>query len=154
MLVSCVAYEEGRKIADIPVADISEYVHRPNAFVWVALFEPTQAELDEIAQEFSLHPLAVEDASKGHQRPKIEEYGDSLFAVLHPVEVVKNEAGGDDFSIGEVDVFVGVNYVLTVRHRTQVGFAAVRARTEGEPELLRHGAGFVLYALIDNVVDR
>jgi magnesium transporter len=154
MLVSCVAYENGRKLADIPVADISEYVHRPDCLVWVALFEPTQAELDEMAQEFDLHELAVEDARKGHQRPKIEEYGESLFAVLHPAELVTAEDGGDEIKIGEVDVFVGTNYVLTVRHRTQMGFAAVRARTEREPELLRHGAGFVFYALIDNVVDR
>ena len=155
MLVSCVAYEDGRKIADIPVADVSEYVHRPNCFVWVAMFEPTQAELDEIAGEFDLHELAVEDARKGHQRPKIEEYGDdSLFAVLHPAEVVRAEDGSDELRIGEVDIFVGRNYVLTVRHRTQLGFASVRARTEREPELLRHGSGFVLYALIDNVVDR
>ncbi len=154
MLVSCVAYEDGRKIADIPVADVSEYVHRPNCFVWVAMFEPTQDELDEIAREFDLHELAVEDARKGHQRPKIEEYGDSLFAVLHPVEFVRGEDGSDELLVGEVDIFVGVNYVLTVRHRTQLGFAGVRARTEREPELLRHGAGFVLYALIDNVVDR
>jgi magnesium transporter len=154
MLVSCVAYEEGRKIADIPAADISEYLHRPNCFVWVALVEPTQEELDEMAREFDLHELAVEDARKGHQRPKIEEYGDSLFAVLHPAEIVKLDDGSDDIRIGEVDIFVGYNYVLTVRHRTQIGFAAVRARTEREPELLRHGSGFVLYALIDNVVDR
>jgi len=129
-------------------------VRRPDCFVWVALFEPTQAELDEIAGEFGLHELAVEDARKGHQRPKIEEYGDSLFAVLHPVEMIKLEDGTDDLRIGEVSVFVGKNYVPTVRHRTQLGFAAVRARTEREPELLRRGAGFVLYALIDNVVDR
>jgi len=154
MLVSCVAYEDGRKIADIPAADISEYVHRPNCFVWVALFEPTQTELDEMGEEFGLHHLAVEDARNGHQRPKIEEYGDSLFAVLHPVEIVKLDDGTDDLRIGEVDIFAGRNYVLTVRHRTQVGFAAVRERTEREPEFLRHGAGFVLYALIDNVVDR
>jgi magnesium transporter len=154
MLVSCVAYEEARKIADIPVADMSEYLHRPNCFVWVALVEPTQEELDEMAREFDLHELAVEDARKGHQRPKIEEYGDSLFAVLHPAEIVKLDDGSDDIRIGEVDIFVGYNYVLTVRHRTQIGFAAVRARTEREPELLRHGSGFVLYALIDNVVDR
>ena len=154
MLVSCVAYEDGRKIADIPVADVSEYVHRPNCFVWVAMFQPTQGELDEIAREFDLHELAVEDARKGHQRPKIEEYGDSLFAVLHPVEFVRGEDGSEELLVGEVDIFVGVNYVLTVRHRTQLGFAGVRARTEREPELLRHGAGFVLYALIDNVVDR
>lgn len=154
MLVSCVAYQNGRKIADIPVADISEYLQRPNCLIWVALFEPTQAELDEMAQEFGLHPLAVDDARNGHQRPKIEEYGDSLFAVLHPAEIVKLDDGTDELKIGEVDLFVGPNYVLTVRHRTQIGFSAVRARTEREPELLSRGAGFVFYALIDNVVDR
>src|SRR5689334_19719241 len=154
MLVSCVAYENGVKVADIPVTEISDWVHRPNCLVWVALFEPTLEELDEMAQEFGLHELAVEDARKGHQRPKIEEYGDSLFAVLHPVEIVRLDDGTDELRIGEVSIFVGKNYVLTVRHRTQLGFAAVRARTEREPELLRHGAGFVLYALIDNVVDR
>ncbi|HXR57058.1 MAG TPA: magnesium/cobalt transporter CorA [Casimicrobiaceae bacterium] len=155
MLVSCVAYENGIKLADIPVADISEYVHRPDHFIWVALFEPTRDELDEMAQEFGLHELAAEDARKGHQRPKIEEYGDSLFAVLHPAEMLPVGDQGDcELNIGEVDIFVGHNYVLTVRHRTQTGFAAVRARAEREPELLRHGSGFVLYALIDNVVDR
>ena len=154
MLVSCVAYENGRKIADIPVVDISEYVHRPNCLVWVAMFEPTQSELDEMAEEFGLHELAVEDARKGHQRPKIEEYADSLFAVLHPAEMITTADGTEELNIGEVDIFVGQNYVLTVRHRTQTGFAALRARAEREPELLRHGAGFVFYSLIDSVVDR
>jgi magnesium transporter len=154
MLISCVAYQNGRKLADIPIDDISEYVRRPDCFVWVALLEPTREELDVMAEEFSLHPLAVEDARKGHQRPKIEEYGDSLFAALHPVEQLKAADGTDELRVGEVDVFVGENYVLSVRHRTQLGFAAVRARAEREPELLKHGSGFVLYALIDNIVDR
>ena len=154
MLISCVAYQQGRKVADIPVEDISEYVSRADSFVWVALFEPTREELDEMAEEFGLHELAVEDARKGHQRPKIEEYGDSLFAVLQPVEKVKREDGTDELRIGEVDVFVGPNYVLSVRHRTQVGFGAVRTRAEREPELLRNGSAFVFYALMDNVVDR
>jgi magnesium transporter len=111
-------------------------------------------ELDEMAEEFSLHELAVDDARHGHQRPKIEEYRDSLFAVLHTIE--REQAGEDEgaFATGEVDVFVGPNYVLTVRHRTQAGFAAVRARSEREPELLSHGSGYVFYAVMDNVVDR
>jgi len=154
MLISCVAYQNGRKLADIPVEDISEYVGRPDCFVWVALFQPTHEELDQMAEEFGLHELAVEDARKGHQRPKIEEYGDSLFAVLHPVEMEKAEDGTESLMLGEVDIFVGPNYILSVRHRTKLGFAAVRTRTEREPDLLRHGAGFVFYALIDNVVDR
>jgi magnesium transporter len=154
MLISCVAYQNGRKLADIPIEDISEYVSRPDCFVWVALFEPSMEELDVMAEEFTLHELAVDDARHGHQRPKIEEYGDSLFAVLHTLEREKAPDGSDELVTGEVDMFVGVNYVLTVRHRTHTGFAAVRARTEREPELLKHGAGYVFYAVMDNVVDR
>jgi magnesium transporter len=154
MLISCVAYENGKKLADIPVEDISEYVKRPDCFVWVAMFEPTREELDEMAEEFELHELAVDDARSGHQRPKLEEYGDSLFAVLQPVEMIKAADGTEELLVGEVDVFVGDNYVLSVRHHTQVGFSAVRARAEREPELLKNGSGFVLYALIDSVVDR
>src|SRR3954463_11342643 len=138
MLVNCVAYQDGRKLGDIPVEQISEYLKHPESFVWVAIKDPSREELEAMQHEFDLHPLAVEDALNGHQRPKIEEYGDSLFAVLHPVEIVKLDDGTDDLRIGEVDVFVGRNYVLTVRHRTQLGFAAVRERTEHEPELLRH----------------
>ena len=154
MLISCVAYQNGRKLADIPKEDISEYVSRPDCFVWVALFEPSHDELDEMAEEFGLHELAVDDARHGHQRPKIEEYGDSLFAVLHTLEREKAPDGSDELVTGEVDVFVGINYVLTVRHRTHMGFAAVRARTEREPDLLQHGSGYVFYAVMDNVVDR
>ncbi|MFO1397333.1 MAG: magnesium/cobalt transporter CorA [Burkholderiales bacterium] len=154
MLISCVAYQNGHKLADIPAADISEYVSRPDCFVWVALFEPSMEELEEMADEFGLHELAVDDARHGHQRPKIEEYGDSLFAVLHTIEREKDENGDEVYATGEVDIFVGPNYVLTVRHRTQVGFAAVRARSEREPELLAHGSGYVFYAVMDNVVDR
>jgi len=154
MLINCVAYQNGRKVADIPSEDISEYVSRPDCFVWVAMFEPSREELDEMAEEFGLHELAVEDARTGHQRPKIEEYGDSLFAVLQPVENAKKADGSEDLIVGEVDIFVGPNYVLSVRHRTQLGFGAVRTRAEREPELLKHGSAFVFYALIDNVVDR
>ena len=99
--------------------------------------------------EFDLHPLAVEDARHGHQRPKIEEYGDSLFAVLHMIE----QQDGD-LRTGEVDIFAGPNYVLTIRSGVEKGFRDVRARCEEEPELLRNGSGYVLYALMDAVVDR
>jgi magnesium transporter len=153
MLINCVAYQDGKKVADIPVADISNYVTRPECFVWVALFDPTRQEIDEMAEEFGLHHLAVDDARKGHQRPKIEEYEDSLFAVLHTIEPSSDEPDAP-LTGGEVDIFVGRNYILSVRHGTQKGFAEVRARCEREPELLRYGSGFVLYALMDTVVDR
>ncbi|HUX23236.1 MAG TPA: magnesium/cobalt transporter CorA [Burkholderiales bacterium] len=149
MLVSCVAYENGKKLGDIEKKDISQYVRRPECLVWVAMFEPSPDELSEMQQEFDLHALAVEDAHHGHQRPKIEEYGDSLFAVLHTVEVEEGE-----IVIGEVNVFVGPNYLLSVRSRTRHGFATVRTRCEREPHLLRRGSGFVFYALMDAVVDR
>ncbi|WKL18667.1 magnesium and cobalt transport protein CorA [Comamonas testosteroni] len=152
MLINCVAYEKGSKLADIAVADISEYIARPDCFVWVALSDATSAELDEMRAEFNLHELAVEDASHGHQRPKIEEYGQSLFAVMHLLEPDTAQPG--QFNLGEVDVFIGSNYVLSVRNRSKQGFLGVRDRCEKEPELLKHGSGFVLYALMDAVVDR
>ena len=149
MIVNCVAYQDGRKLADIPKEAISDYVKRPECFVWVALKDPSEAELDELGREFDLHELAVEDARHGHQRPKIEEYGNSIFAVAHVVEL-----HGDEVSVGEIAIFVGPNYILSVRQHTEHGFGEVRARCENEPELLRHGSGFVFYALLDNIVDR
>ncbi len=149
MLINCVAYQDGKKLAEIPVEDISTYVSRPDCFVWVALKDADPGELEKMKEEFDLHELAVEDARHGHQRPKIEEYGDSLFAVLHTVEIKAGE-----LNVGEVDVFVGRNYVLSVRSRTGKGFQDVRARCEREPQLLRNGSGYVLYALMDAIVDR
>jgi magnesium transporter len=100
-------------------------------------------------EEFDLHPLAVEDARHGHQRPKIEEYGNQVFAVLRSIEM-----RGEEVHCGEVDVFVGPNFILSVRNETEPGFTAVRQRAESEPELLSRGSGFVFYALMDNIVDR
>ena len=149
MLVNCVAYEEGRKLADIERQQISDYLARPGCFVWVAMRDASDAELEQMREEFDLHPLAVEDARHGHQRPKIEEYGDSLFVVLKTIEVA-----GDELKVGELHVFAGRNYVLSVRQGAERGFTDVRSRAEREPELLKHGSGYVLYALMDAVVDR
>ena len=149
MLVSCVAYQDGTKVGDITPGQIPEYLRRPHCFVWVALHDPDAGELAEMQKAFDLHPLAVEDAVVGHQRPKVEEYGDSLFAILHLVE-----PAGEDYLVGELAVFAGPNYVVSVRNRAQRGFAEVRTRCEREPKLLRQGPGFVLYAIIDAVVDR
>jgi magnesium transporter len=149
MLVNCVAYQFGRKLAELDIEQISDYLERPDCFVWVALRDPSQAELDKMREEFALHPLAVEDAHKGHQRPKIEEYGDTLFAVVHMLE-----PQGDEIAVGEVGIFVGPNFVLSVRSRSDQDLFAVRERCEREPDLLRQGAGFVAYAIMDAVVDR
>jgi len=149
MLVNCVAYQSGVKLADIPLSDISEYIKRPGCFVWVAVVDPRPEELLELQEEFGLHELAVEDASHGHQLPKIDEYGRSLFVVLPIVELKESE-----LLTGELAIFAGDNYVLSVRHKSAHGFADVRQRTEQEPELLRYGSAYVLYALMDAVVDR
>jgi magnesium transporter len=149
MLISCVAYQDGERIAEIEPGDIHRFIVKPGAFVWVALLEPEARALELMQAEFDLHPLAVEDARHGHQRPKIEEYGDSLFVVLHMIE--QHEGG---LRTGEVDIFAAANYVLTIRSGVEKGLRDVRARCEEQPQLLRHGSGYVLYALMDAVVDR
>ncbi|SPB13757.1 magnesium transporter [Caballeronia novacaledonica] len=149
MLVNCVAYQAGTKLADIRIDEIGCYVQKPECFVWVALKDPDPAELDTMKQQFGLDDLAIEDVRNGHQWPKIEEYEDSLLAVLHTVELDKD----GELHIGEVDVFAGSNYVLSVRTRSQLGLQSVRARCEREPKRLKKGSGFILYALIDHVVD-
>ncbi|HYD80748.1 MAG TPA: magnesium/cobalt transporter CorA [Paucimonas sp.] len=149
MLINCVVYQDGKKLGDIPVQDISDYLARPGCFVWVALRDAGPEELEQLKAEFDLHELAVEDAHHGHQRPKIEEYGDSLFAVVHTVEYAAGE-----LLAGEVNIFVEKNYVLSVRNRSRQDFLGVRARCEREPHLLKQGPAFVFYALMDAVVDR
>ena len=149
MIINCVAYQNGQRLTNIPVSEIHSYISHSDCFVWVALNDATLEELQAMQEEFGLHDLALEDAQHGHQRPKIEEYDGSLFAVLHMIE-----RSGEELNVGEVAIFVGANYVLSVRSRAERGFADVRARCEREPELLSHGAGYVLYALMDAVVDR
>ena len=148
MLINCASYQNGKKIADIDIENISDHIADKNSFVWVALLDPTVDEIAKMKEEFELHPLAVEDALLGHQRPKIEEYGKSLFAVIQVLNY------DDDISVGELDIFAASDYVLSIRNRSDVGFLGVRQRCEQEPELLSQGSGFVLYALIDAVVDR
>lgn len=149
MLINCIAYKHGKKLADLQVQDIGKYLAITDAFVWVALREASTEELEELRVAFGLHELAVEDARVGHQRPKIEEYSDSLFAVFHLIEEVDQE-----LSVGEVAVFIGRNYVVSVRSRNQRSFIGVRDRAEREPHLLKQGPSFVFYALMDAVVDR
>ncbi|MDP2052510.1 MAG: magnesium/cobalt transporter CorA [Acidobacteriota bacterium] len=149
MLVNCVAYHRGQKLADISLGEVRTHLDRADCFVWVALKDPQPGELASLQDEFDLHELAIEDAQKGHQRPKVEEYGSSLFVVLHLIE-----PAGDELLTGEVAIFVGPQYIISVRSDAQVGFAEVRRRCELEPELLQHGPAYVLYALMDTVVDR
>ena len=149
MLINCVAYQDGKKLADIAIDEIDQWVHKSGCFVWVALRDATDEELHQMQKEFDLHHLAIEDARNGHQRPKMEEYSDHLFVVMKLPEWREGE-----LEIGEVAVFVGHNFVLSVRNNSQQGFLGVRERCEREPEHLKQGSGFVLYALMDAVVDR
>jgi magnesium transporter len=152
MLINCVAYQGGAKLAELSPDDpeeLARHLAMPDTFVWVALRDADEGEIEPYLRLFNLHALAVEDASKGHQRPKAEEYGSDLFVVMHLVDWV-----GGDISLGEVAVFVGHNYVLSVRSGSKVHFLGVRERCEREPELLARGPSYVLYALMDAVVDR
>jgi magnesium transporter len=149
MLINCVAYQDGQKLADVDVAEISDWLAKPDCFIWVAMRDASMDELLKMQEEFDLHPLAIEDAARGHQRPKIEEYGETVFIVMQLLEMHE-----DDVQVGEVAVFVGRNFVLSVRRGSQQNFLGVRERCEREPELLKQGAGFVSYALMDAVVDR
>lgn len=149
MLINCAVYQHGVKLADVAPEDVGTFLDQPDTFVWVALRDATAEELEPYRRQFNLHPLAVEDASHGHQRPKVDEYGEDLFVVMHLIDWVNGE-----LSLGEVAVFVGPHYVLSVRNGSKLHFLGVRERCEREPELLRHGPSFVLYALMDAVVDR
>ena len=148
MLINCVVYDKGHRVRDIPVREISDWRGKPHCFVWVALAEPTQAELAELQEEFGLHDLAIEDVLQQDQRPKIEEYDASLFVVLHAVAC--HDAR---IEVGEVNIFVGGDFVLSVRTGSPHSLRSVRVRAEREPELLRHGPGYVFYALTDAIVD-
>ena len=149
MLINCAVYQEGKKLTDIPMSEINSYLKQHGCFVWVALRDADAAEMKLMQEQFGLHELAVEDAVVGRQRPKLEEYGDSIFTVLQTLEVVQGEV-----RVGELYIFAGPNYVLSCRRHAEKGFAEVRTRSEREPELLRHGSGYVLYALMDTAVDR
>jgi magnesium transporter len=151
VIVDCAIYHDGRR-REGP-QDLSEALEDARAaggFVWIGLHEPSETEFDHVTKEFGLHPLAVEDALKAHQRPKLEVYDDSLFLVFKPVVY---EAESDTVSSGEVMVFLGDSFVVTVRHGEGSPLAAVRRRLEDEPELLAKGPTAVLYAIADATVD-
>lgn len=149
MLIDCVAYRGGIKLADLPIEDISEYLKLPDCFVWVALRDADDVELGKMQEEFGLHDLVIEDARHGYQRPKIEEYDASLFVAMHILDDT-----GENLELGELHVVVGHNFVLSICNRSNLNLPNVRDRCEREPELLGLGAGFALYALMDAVVDR
>jgi len=150
-IVNCAAYAGGRRVADVRIEDISEVLKQPDRFLWIGLHEPEEDLLRKVQQEFGLHDLAIEDALRAHQRPKIEIYGDSLFIVLRTAQLNRAERRID---FGETHFFVGPRYIVSVRHGASLSYAEVRARCEATPHLLEKGPGFVLHALMDFIVDQ
>lgn len=148
-VVNCAAYCEGRRVANVEIDHISEVLKQPDKFVWIGLHEPSAEMLSTIQREFGLHDLAIEDAHRAHQRPKIEAYGDSLFIVLRTVQMKEQQ-----IELGETHIFIGRNFIITVRHGSSLAYTDVRARCESTPHLLQKGPGFALYAIMDSIVDQ
>ncbi|MHC5905533.1 magnesium and cobalt transport protein CorA [Streptomyces sp. S6] len=151
-VVKAALYQDGVRISTpATLADTyRELREQPRSMAWIGLARPTEAELHSLATEFGLHPLAVEDAKEAHQRPKLERYGDTLFVVLRAARYLD---APEEIDFGELHVFVGPDFVLTVRHADAPDLSAVRRRMEETPELLRLGTEAVLYAILDAVVD-
>ena len=150
-IIDCAAYAAGRRVADVAIDQIQGALARPDQFVWLGLYEPDEALLRHVQQQFGLHDLAIEDAFNAHQRPKIELYEDSLFVVLRTAHSVPSS---HQLEFGETHVFVGRNYIVTVRHGSLRSHVHVRQRCELTPHLLAKGPGYVLYSLMDFVVDQ
>ncbi|TCC02816.1 magnesium/cobalt transporter CorA [Kribbella soli] len=151
-VVDSAIYCGGNRIASPDsLADTYAALHTsPQSLAWIGLYRPDRRELASLAQEFDLHELAIEDANEAHQRPKLERYGDTLFVVL---KAARYRDATEEVEFGEVHVFVGPDFVVTVRHAEAPNLAAVRRRVERDPELLGRGAEAVLYAIMDKVVD-
>ena len=150
-IINCAAYLDGRKVANVSINEISKVLKNPDQFVWVGLHDPDEKTLSEIQLQFNLHDLAIEDAKNAHQRPKLEMYGDSLFAVLRTAQINKDSQHTE---FGETHFFVGSNFLITIRHGSSISYAEVRTRCESTPHLLRKGQGFALYAVMDSIVDQ
>jgi magnesium transporter len=148
-IVNCAVYDPSGGRRDISIESISDVLAVDDgSFVWVGLHEAGDAVLVTLQEEFGLHDLAVEDAQHAHQRPKIEIYGDSMFIAVHTAQSVEGR-----IRFGETHIFVGPRYIVTVRHGASSSYAPARARLERERELLAHGPGAALYAVLDLIVD-
>ncbi len=155
-VIGCGVYVGGERLPDIDPTQALALARERDGFVWLGLLEPTEAEFESLAGEYGLHPLAVEDAVFAHQRPKLERYDDALFMVLKTAQYMEHErltATSEVVDTGEVMVFLGPHYVITVRHGRHGGLADLRERLEAQPDLLCHGPSAVLYAVADLVVD-
>jgi magnesium transporter len=151
-VINCAAYAHGRRVADLGLDEVDGYLaSHQEGFVWIGLFEPPAHVLQAVQRQFHLHDLAIEDAYRAHQRPKLEQYGNTLFVVLRTAHVA---VGEPEVELGETHVFVGARFVVSVRHGSLRSHVGVRTRCETMPDQLAKGPGYVLYALMDFVVDQ
>lgn len=147
-VVAAAVYADGRRVADITVDEAGEWSRRPGHVVWIGLHEPDLQVLRKLEAEFNLHPLAIEDALKAHQRPKLEQYGDALFVVARTAQMLHGR-----IAFGETHLFVGRGYVVSVRHGASTSYTPVRERCEAAPTAFSQGEDYILYAVLDFVVD-
>ena len=147
-VVAASVYVDGRRVANIGVDEASSWRNRPGHVVWIGLHEPGMALLSMVQGQFGLHDLAIEDANHAHQRPKIEQYGDGLFIVTRTAQL--NEG---NIEFGETHLFVGEGYLVSVRHGASTSYASVRQRCESCPRALARGEDYILYAILDFIVD-
>ena len=147
-VVAAGAYVDGRRVANIAIEEASSWRARPGHVVWIGLHEPDMALLTSVQRQFQLHDLAIEDADHAHQRPKIEQYGDGLFIVARTAQLV-----GDSIAFGETHLFVGEGYLVSVRHGASTSYTPVRERCESCPRALARGEDYILYAILDFIVD-
>src|ERR671933_2659880 len=151
MIVDNAIYvDRGRAAEPRSLQETYEACREGHGVAWIGLYRPTQEEFDSVAGEFNLHPLAVEDAITAHQRPKLERYGETLFVVLKAARYLDES---ETVEFGEIHVFVGADFVVTVRHGEASALSEVRKRLESDPELLRRGPRAILHAIMDRVVD-
>ena len=149
MLVNCIAYRDGVRVADVDPAQLGNHLGRPGTLLWLGLRDPAPEEIESLRRPFDLHPLAAQDAAREHRRPKLDEYDDDLFVVMQLVRASDGSLGQ-----GQLAILAGPGYVITVRSNSKQSLENVRDRCEHDPELLAAGSGYVLYALMDDVVDR
>ena len=147
-IVAASVYVNGRRVAGIAIEEAGAWSKKPGHVVWIGLFEPSYELLARVQAQFDLHPLAIEDAGKPHQHPKLEQYGEMLFIVARTAQIVDERV-----AFGETHIFVGHGYVVTVRHGASTSYTAVRARCESCPTVLARGEHYILYAILDFIVD-
>jgi magnesium transporter len=147
-VIAAGVYVDGRRVANIAIDEASSWRAKPGHVVWIGLYEPNLTLLTNVQKEFDLHDLAIEDANHAHQRPKIEQYGDGLFIVARTAQLIDGK-----IAFGETHLFVGEGYLVSVRHGASTSYTAVRERCESCPRALARGEDYILYAILDFIVD-